>query len=126
MQIAMKEYLTNATVSLFLAGATASLMLLGQFSQGQILSFAIVVTILSYASTRFRCSLFLMVPGILTKTGRILLAVYALELVITGPLTDLLENMDLFLRMCVCFTKLYFKFTIGEFSVGSEPGACCL
>ena len=110
----MTKVLVNAFLSILIACLSAAVMSIGQFTRAQIVTIALGTSILSFLSTRVRCSLFLTIPSIITKTGRVVLAVYALELVITGPLNDFFVNLDLFLRMSICFIKLYLKYTIGE------------
>lgn len=128
---AMRRIFIRVLLSVLLACLFVLVMSLGRFTQTQILVFATCVSLLSFSSTRVCCSLYLMVPTIITKTGRVLLAVYALQLLLEGPLTDFLLNIDIFLRICICFTKLYLKYTIGtllEFSqfstnINSKPVA---
>ncbi|XP_003741612.1 uncharacterized protein LOC100906928 [Galendromus occidentalis] len=65
--------------------------------------------------------MYLMVPSIVTKSGRVILAVYALEQVLTGPITDFLLNLDIFLRTCICFIKLFLKYTIDSYKLCFDP-----
>ncbi|XP_061723433.1 uncharacterized protein LOC133529677 isoform X2 [Cydia pomonella] len=92
-----------------------------QLSVWTVLGWAIgvAITLGVVFSSTVRCLVFLLIPGLFSRVGRYTLACYALVLILTGPATNTLKNLDTLSASLACGQE-HIKSSVKEIKESKE------